>query len=114
PSNRIPNTAQAVFVHRSPRGGHLNHVSHTDPVREALLAAQNKKELVAVDNKWCPDFIETDTGNCSIGVSAAKAMIGAVAGNTGGEGLVNPVIASKNLGDYLMAIPQAIWMGSKV
>lgn len=47
------------------------------------------------------------TGNISVGQRIAKEMIDGVGGDTGGSGQMNPVIALKNLGDYLMTASQA-------
>lgn len=53
------------------------------------------------------------TGETSIGQNLVNLMTGAVAENSGGYGLVDPIIASKNLGDYLMLAGQA-GIGAKV
>jgi conjugal transfer/type IV secretion protein DotA/TraY len=41
-------------------------------------------------------------GNCSPGQSATKALVDALLDNTGGTKMVNPVIAAKNIGDWLL------------
>ncbi len=76
----------------------------------------------------CLDFpstsprLGTATGNCSLGQAIVSAFIGATARGSGGgsagsgsliagageTGLVNPVIASKNLGDYVMTVASAL------
>jgi len=38
-------------------------------------------------------------------------MIDGLAGDSGGDGLVNPIIASKNVGDWMMMLPQALYAG---
>ncbi len=40
-------------------------------------------------------------GECSLGQSIVNGLMSAVAKDSGGSGFVNPVIAAKNLGDYL-------------
>ncbi|MGE4338384.1 MAG: DotA/TraY family protein [Pigmentiphaga sp.] len=47
-------------------------------------------------------FCENETGNTSIGQCFVGAGMSAVYQNSGGNGLVDPIIASKNFGDYLM------------
>ncbi|MFK0377723.1 DotA/TraY family protein [Pandoraea sp. NPDC090278] len=47
-------------------------------------------------------FCENETGNLSIGQCFVGAGMSAVYQNSGGNGLVDPIIASKNFGDYLM------------
>ena len=69
-------------------------------------------------------MIGTATGNCSLGqgiVSAAirASAIGSGGGGDGGgnigfdsQGLVNPVIMMKNMGDYVMSFSSTVIMGS--
>lgn len=70
-------------------------------------------------------FIGTATGNCSLGqgiVSAAirSAAVGSGGGGGGGvasfdsEGLVNPIIMMKNLGDYVMTFSSSVISASAV
>lgn len=47
-------------------------------------------------------FCENNTGNLSIGQCFVGAGMSAVYQDSGGNGLVDPIIASKNFGDYLM------------
>jgi len=43
-------------------------------------------------------------GDRSLGQSITTAIVQGVASNSGGNGIVNPVVAAKNLGDYLMTM----------
>lgn len=45
-------------------------------------------------------------GNYSVGQSIADAIINLVAADSGGAGLVNPITASKNMGDWLIAVAE--------
>lgn len=92
----------------------LGEVPQTDQVWDALHALQQKREAAPPKSTCLFDGWETATGNCSMGQMIALTMINGIAADSGGDGLVNPIIASKNLGDYLMTIPQAVYAGGKL
>lgn len=48
--------------------------------------------------------VKTPLGNRSFGQTIASEMINLVAANSGGAGMVDPLVASKNLGDYMADI----------
>ncbi|WP_342051294.1 MULTISPECIES: DotA/TraY family protein [unclassified Cupriavidus] len=52
----------------------------------------------------------TATGNCSVGQSIVMAITNGVAGNSGGNGMINPLIAAKNLGDWLLVGVQGAYV----
>lgn len=52
----------------------------------------------------------TATGNCSVGQAIVMAITNGVAGNSGGAGMVNPLIAAKNLGDWLLVGVQGAYV----
>lgn len=54
----------------------------------------------------CPQFAVNDTGNCSFGQAAIAGAINVAATDSGGTGLVNPIIAVKNVGDWMMTISE--------
>ncbi|SDC19864.1 conjugal transfer/type IV secretion protein DotA/TraY [Cupriavidus sp. YR651] len=56
----------------------------------------------------------TATGNCSVGQAITLAMTNGVAGDSGGNGMVNPLIAAKNLGDWLLTGVQTAYAASVV
>lgn len=91
----------------------LADVPQTDQVRDALAALSTKRETAAPTSECFFDSWQTETGNCSMGQALALRMIDGIAANTGGNGLVNPIIASKNVGDWLMMLPQVAYVASK-
>lgn len=59
--------------------------------------------------KLCRMVVGTnETGNCSLGQAIAKKGMSAAAEDSGGAGLINPIIMFKNMGDYLMWVGQVI------
>ncbi|MGY2488255.1 DotA/TraY family protein [Cupriavidus sp. CP313] len=56
----------------------------------------------------------TATGNCSVGQSIIMAITNGVAADSGGTGMVNPLIAAKNLGDWLLVGVQGAYLASAV
>ncbi len=53
----------------------------------------------------------TDTGNCSLGQYLTKKIIELGANGSGGsEVMVDPIIALKNIGDYMMVSAETIWI----
>ncbi|MDH0682858.1 DotA/TraY family protein [Achromobacter animicus] len=91
----------------------LADVPQTDQVRDALAALSVKRETAAPGSECFFDAWQTETGNCSMGQALALRMIDGIAANSGGNGLVNPIIASKNVGDWLMMLPQVAYVASK-
>lgn len=85
-----------------------------DPVVEALRIAALQREVAAepVDCPWLTRA--TATGDCSAGQAVAGWLIDRSFENSGGAGLVNPVIASKNLGDWLMVASQSAFAGGSL
>lgn len=69
---------------------------------EALAAAREKE----ADN--CTIGTRTAIGGCSAGQGLAMWMLEAITNNSGGEGMVNPIIASKVIGDHLLSISGTI------
>lgn len=92
----------------------LADVPQTDAVRDALTALSAKRETAQPSSECLFSSWQTSTGNCSMGQAIALYMIDGVSGNSGGQGLVNPIIAAKNLGDWMMTLPQAAYYGSKL
>jgi conjugal transfer/type IV secretion protein DotA/TraY len=91
----------------------LADVPQTDKVRDALAALSTKRETAAPSSECLFDAWQTETGNCSMGQAIALMMIDGIAKDSGGAGLVNPIIASKNVGDWLMTLPQAAYFANK-
>ncbi|WP_025140931.1 DotA/TraY family protein [Achromobacter sp. DH1f] len=91
----------------------LADVPQTDQVRDALAALATKRETAPPSTECFFDSWQTDTGNCSMGQALALRMIDGLVGNSGGNGLVNPIIASKNIGDWLMMLPQVAYVATK-
>jgi conjugal transfer/type IV secretion protein DotA/TraY len=91
----------------------------TDPTDAAIDAALKD---ACVDHPSAGWVMGTATGNCSLGQAFVSMFIGAVARGSGGGsagsgslragadqvGLVNPVIASKNLGDYVLTVASSL------
>lgn len=62
----------------------------------------------------CPLIGFNDTGNCSLGQAlVGKVMELGTAGAGGTSSLVDPIIALKNIGDYMMIAAETIWIASK-
>lgn len=64
------------------------------------------------ENSWCK-AIETATGNCSLGQTILeKALAGLTSGSGGGGSgtfqIIDPIIAAKNIGDYMMTTGEGI------
>lgn len=91
----------------------------SDPTAEAIDGVLKD---TCVDFPSASELMGTATGNCSFGQAIVSAFIGATARGSGGGsagsgaliatadqvGLVNPVIASKNLGDYVMTVASSL------
>lgn len=92
----------------------LGDVPQTDVVRDTLAALQSKRETAESSSECLFSSWESSTGNCSMGQAIALYMIDGVSGNSGGQGLVNPIIAAKNVGDWLMTLPQVAYFASKL
>jgi len=55
----------------------------------------------------------TDTGNCSLGQYLTKKIVDLGANGSGGsEVMVDPIIALKNIGDYMVASAKTIWIAN--
>lgn len=65
----------------------------------------NAQEQRSSSSGFCDALgMTTPTGNCSLGQAIMKKVISGVAADSGGDGLVNPIIMFKNLGDWTMTI----------
>lgn len=69
---------------------------------EALAAAREKEPVN------CILGTRTAIGGCSVGQGIAMWFLETITNNSGGEGMVNPVIASKVIGDHLLATSSTI------
>lgn len=83
-----------------------------DTVSKPLLSFAIKKQAEpqtcgALMIKYSANAI----GNCSIGQSFSTFLIEKVVSNTGGEGMINPVIASKNIGDWMLTAVAGVIVG---
>ena len=86
-----------------------------DTVSKPLLSFAIKKEAEpqtcsALKIKYSANAI----GNCSIGQSFSTFLIEIVVSNTGGEGMINPIIASKNIGDWMLTSIATLIVGKGV
>ncbi len=79
---------------------------------------QTNDDMSIIDrivDRITPDALKPNgVGERSIGQALVAAITRAAAQDSGGAGLVNPVIAAKNLGDYSMLIGQALIAGDAV
>lgn len=92
----------------------LADVPQTDVVRDTLAALNAKRETADSSSECLFSTWQTSTGNCSMGQAIAMFMIEGMSANSGGQGLVNPIIAAKNVGDWMMTLPQAAYAASKM
>ncbi|WP_233639754.1 DotA/TraY family protein [Achromobacter xylosoxidans] len=92
----------------------LADVPQTDTVRDALAALNSKRETAEPSSECLFSSWQTSTGNCSMGQAIAMLMIEGISANSGGQGLVNPIIAAKNVGDWMMTVPQVAYAASKM
>jgi conjugal transfer/type IV secretion protein DotA/TraY len=101
----------------------------SDPTAEAIDGVLKD---TCVDFPSASGLMGTATGNCSFGQAIVSAFIGATARGSGGgsagsgsliatadqAGLTNPVLASKNLGDYVMTVASSLitqsFLGEKI
>ena len=74
-------------------------------VSDRAETSGEKNLLDRVIDAVTPDI--NDVGHRSLGQSIVNTLIGTVAKDSGGAGLVNPIVAAKNLGDWLMITGQA-------
>lgn len=65
---------------------------------------QERMESILNYSTWCPAALTTETGNCSMGQSIVALVINGAADGSGGTGLVNPIIAVKNIGDWMLTV----------
>ncbi|WP_287145181.1 DotA/TraY family protein [Achromobacter sp.] len=92
----------------------LGDVPQTDVVRDTLAALNSKRETAESSSECLFSSWESSTGNCSMGQAIALYMIDGISANSGGQGLVNPIIAAKNVGDWLMTLPQVAYFANKL
>lgn len=52
--------------------------------------------------------LETSTGNCSLGQATVDVLLTGFARDSGGAGLINPIIMFKNMGDYVLGTAAAV------
>jgi len=57
---------------------------------------------------WFDSFFATPTGNVSLGQNIASAIVNNTFSGSGGGSDVNPIVAMKNLGDYMMTIGETL------
>lgn len=106
-----------VEVERIMSGSSTQH-AWSEPIRhyiEIALADEPADEKGLFDKAL--EFMhlaENEMGERSVGQSITNMLIGFTANNSGGAGLVNPVIASKNLGDWLMVAGQTGIAGGSI
>lgn len=68
-----------------------------------LLVSLFSQRQVAEDKGTCFGvFDENATGNCSPAQNMFLWTLGMIIQDTGGEGMVNPIIAAKNIGDWML------------
>lgn len=89
-----------------------------DTVRKELEAWSKSMDVQQDKVSNCMfDFLETETGNCSLGQKFVQlVMRGTTIGSGGGGsevGLVNPIIAAKNVGDYTMTLASSMILTQK-
>lgn len=82
-------------------------------IAQALAAAGVAQATVEAGT--CPlSSLSTATGNCSAGQQLTAAIIKAIAEGSGGTGMSNPVVTSKEIGDTVLDALGASWIASKV
>lgn len=106
----------------------LQNLEHTlqsvaDRLQGASGATSDDQVLSSVTRDACQGSIGsmTTTGNCSLGQSIARSIVGAVFNGSGGGqswrdeiGLVNPIIAMKNVGDSVLTIASTLLLAGPV
>lgn len=75
--------------------------SFVDPF---LALASARRQDKAEDECWVPFSAATPTGGCSVGQNVIQGVLGMIGSGSGGGKLVNPIIASKTLGDYMLSM----------
>lgn len=82
-------------------------------IAQALAAAGVAQ--ATVEAGACPlSSLSTATGNCSAGQQLTAAIIESIAEGSGGTGMSNPVVTSKEIGDTVLDALGASWIASKV
>lgn len=106
-----------IELERVMSGGSTQH-AWSEPLRRFIEIAVSNEPA---DEKGLIDLAmdymhlsENEMGERSVGQSITNMLIGFTANNSGGAGLVNPVIASKNLGDWLMVAGQTGIAGGSI
>lgn len=94
-----------------------------DRLQGATGATRDDQVLAGAMRDACEGGIGsvTATGNCSLGQSIARKITGGVFDGSGGGkswrdeiGLVNPVIAMKNAGDYILTIASTLLLAGPI
>lgn len=65
-----------------------------------LEMARTQGEEIKKNQDDCTIFPRNALGTCSFGQGVALSLIGTL--SSGGEGMVNPIMTAKNIGDYLL------------
>ena len=75
----------------------------------ANKAADNREKEQDSNPTGCIPGLQVDTGNCSLGQKIVGLMMDAATAGAGGAStMIDPIIAMKNVGDYLMTMGEAI------
>lgn len=82
-------------------------------VSEALAASGVAKASVEAGGCAIESF-DTATGNCSAGQQLVAGIIHAVAQGSGGTGMTNPLVTSKEIGDTIIDLLGGSWIASKL
>ena len=87
---------------------HTSRLSEKEAdILQALIREQNL--AFREENTCVADLMERNpTGNCSVGQRVFLNSMHAIIGNTGGSGLINPIIATKNIGDWMLTAVGAV------
>lgn len=90
-----------------------NNLMQNISVRSSVLSMSlvKSKDEIETDQAFCV-VDRNDAGECSVGQTILKTVINATTGDSGGSGLINPIIAAKNLGDWMMMGGQGIIAGA--
>lgn len=81
---------------------------------DSITYPEERDSERSAGNKWCMGT-ENATGNCSLGQVFVKKLLEAgTAGSGGSTTLIDPIIALKNIGDYMMTTGEGIMMATVV
>jgi conjugal transfer/type IV secretion protein DotA/TraY len=93
---------------------YMNEAVNED-LRSVAKARQEDKSQASSDDDsafwdwFCHKTFGTVTGNCSIGQAiVAKTIDAGASGSGGGSSLVNPIMMSKNAGDYVLTMASTL------